>query len=172
MSARLRPAAPLLFALLAACGGDKPDTTMTTQDGKVSVSTSGDGDSKVTVTATDGDKTAKMVSGGGAKWPESAPAFAAAYPGGTLITVMAGNADGKASGMATFETTDAPDKVIAFYKDKAAAAGLTKVTSMAGNGMTMFGASDESGDRVLSVQASPGGGKTTGSGTFAEPAKG
>ncbi|MGL6043509.1 MAG: hypothetical protein ACRC1J_06250 [Sandaracinobacteroides sp.] len=163
-----------LSAVLTACGSDKPGTASadgtSTSAGGSSVTVDQEaGDDRVTITSKDGDNIASMVAGSGAQWPASAPAYAPPYPGGAMVSAMSGSADGKSGGMASFETTDTPDKVIAYYKAKAAAAGLEKVTTMAGDGMTMFAATDATGDTGVSVQASVSEGKTMGSVSFNSP---
>lgn len=68
--------------------------------------------------------------------------------------------------MVTFTTGDSPEKVIEFYKARAAAAGLTDVSNMDINGAKMFGAKDEKTGRSLSIQASIADGKTSAAITY------
>ncbi|MBY0400515.1 hypothetical protein K2X89_09490 [Myxococcota bacterium] len=164
------PAAVLLtlsVLLLVGCDGDSGETT-TIGDTEITVDEGG-GASSITITGNDGEQLANMTTGSGVEWPDSAPAYAPAYPGGSLVSTMAGDTDGKAGAIATFQTSDTPEKVIDFYRERAAAAGLDKVTNMAVPDMTIFAATDASGDTGLSVQVSASDGITTASVTYSEP---
>lgn len=164
---------PLLLAalVLTACGSKEPETTITAADGsKVTVTGDNDGDKgggsfKMETTGPDG-QTVSSIAGEGATWPSTAPDYAAAYPGARITSVVEGNSDGKAGGMATFETNDSPAEVIAFYKSRAATAKLGRVTNISADAMTMFNAGDDASDRSVMVQATLNEGKTMGSVTF------
>ena len=165
----MRHTALLAIALLAGCGDSNKTTTLKTDDATVTIDRSTGGDGDITITSKDGANVAAMVAGAGAKWPESAPDFAAAYPGAKVTNVLSGTADGKAGGMTNFESADPPERIIAFYKARAAAAGLGKVSSMQAQGTEIFGATDAAGNRQLSVNATVSGGKTTGSVSYSVP---
>lgn len=63
--------------------------------------------------------------------PDARPAFAAIYPGG-VVEGDPLNVDGAAGrgGLVTFTTSADPAQVVAFYRERAEAAGLQSVTSM------------------------------------------
>jgi hypothetical protein len=159
----------LLPLLLAGCGTPKETTVVETADGKVTVEKSDDGDESVRIEATGADgKTVTMTAGPSATWPGDAPAYAAQLPGATVIHTMGGNDGADIGRMVMFETTkQTPAEVLAFYKDRAKAAGLGNVTEIASAGNYMFGAEDKASGRTLSVQVAAADGKTSGSVTFA-----
>jgi len=157
--------------LLTACGGSDESVTLKDDNGKeVTVSTDGSGAGKTVIEGVDdsGKKVSAVIGGEGATWPAGAPAYAPAYPGATITSVMTTNAgSGEGGSMATFETADPPAKVIAFYKDLAAKAGLKESMTMNTGNASIFGAGTPGkGKGGLSVQASSEGGKTSGAVTF------
>lgn len=93
-----------------------------------------------------------------------APAFAALYPGSTP-TAAPTVADGPSGpgGMAAFTTPDGADKVVAFYKTRAEASGLSSVSAMDQGEARAYAAADaDGGSASLQVVAQPDGeGKTT-----------
>lgn len=150
-----------LLVLLAGCGERKVERTLTTPDGStVKVAQTADGDN-ATFTATTADGTSTFSAGADGKWPAQMAAYAPAYPGAKVTTSMAGTSEDGTGGMVTFETSDSPQKVVDFYKPRAAAAGLGNVSNMDMNGTKIFGAGDEATGRTLSIQASVADGKTT-----------
>jgi hypothetical protein len=86
-----------------------------------------------------------------------APAFAVVYPGGTAQgpATVARGPDGP-GGILSFTTDAAPDAVIAFYRQRAEAAGLASVMAMNTGDARAYGAaaSDGSG-KLLRVVATP-----------------
>ena len=54
-------------------------------------------------------------------------------------------------GTFALETSDAPDKVIAFYKDRAKSAGLSEKLSMSGDGGGTYVASADGDKKALQV---------------------
>ncbi len=77
---------------------------------------------------------------------------------------MSSNAGQKGSAsVVTFESGDAPDKVIAYYKTLAAKAGLKEGMSMTSGDTSMFTASGGAKGGGFAVQASASDGKTVGS---------
>lgn len=94
------------------------------------------------------------------------------YPGAKITNVLPSTADGKAGGMTRFQSADPPGQIIAFYKARAAAAGLGKVSSMQTQGTEMFGATNAAGDRQLSVNVTVGDGRTTGPVSYSVPGQG
>ena len=95
------------------------------------------------------------------QWPTTMPAFAPAYPGGTVESAMSGSTSEGSATIVGIRTPDSPDKVIDFYKERAKADGLDKVFNMEAGGSRMFSASDATG-RSLTVQVSTEGGQTRG----------
>lgn len=87
--------------------------------------------------------------------PANLPAFALVYPGATVTASVTGNAD-EAKGMVSFTTTDSADAVIAFYRDKAVAAGLAEQAemNMSGTRILAMGASGSS-EAAVQVTVSP-----------------
>lgn len=149
--------------VLAACGEKKSDQTNATADGSTIKVEQGNGGGGAKITSTSNDGTATMMTGGGGQWPAGLADYAPAYPGGEVGASFAGSSKDGAGGMVSFTTSDSPDQVVAFYKARAAAAGLSDVSTMDINGAKMFGAKDEKTGRVLSIQASIADGKTTAS---------
>lgn len=89
---------------------------------------------------------------------DGAPAFAALYPGARVEGQPLAGAGGAAGpgGLVTFTTAASPDDVVAFYRERAEAAGLRSVTGMNQGEARAYGAA---GDRVdgpsLQVVAAP-----------------
>ncbi len=165
------PAIALLLAplLLAGCGGSEEKTVIDTGDGKTTVTSAGSGDEQVRIEAKGDDgKTVTMTAGPSTAWPGDAPAYAAGFPGATVVHSMGGNDGTTTSRMVMFETTtQTPEAIVALYKEKAKAAGLGNVTEMSSGGNFMFGAEDKASGRSLSVQVAAADGKTSGSVSYA-----
>ena len=151
---------------LAACGEKKTERTFTTADGSTMKVEQQDGTDSAKITATSANRTATLTTGGVGRWPAGLTDYAPAYPGGEVGASFSGSSNDGAGGMVTFTTSDSPDKVVEFYKARAAAAGLSDVSTMDINGAKMFGAKDEKTGRSLSIQASVADGKTTAAVTF------
>lgn len=151
---------------LAACGEKKTQQTITNADGSTIKVEQQEGEGSAKITSTSAEGTATMMTGGGGEWPAGLADYAPAYPGGEVGASFAGSSKDGAGGMVTFTTSDSPDKVVTFYKARAAAAGLSDVSTMDINGAKMFGAKDEKTGRVLSIQASIADGKTTAAVTY------
>lgn len=163
----MKPITALAVLLaLAACGAKKTEKTITTADGSTIKVEQKDGEAAAKITATSANGTATMTTGGAGQWPAGLADYAPAYPGGEVGASFSGSSNDGAGGMVTFTTSDSPDKVVEFYKARAAAAGLSDVSSMDINGAKMFGAKDEKTGRSLSIQASVADGKTTAAVTF------
>ena len=164
---------PLLA--LAACGKDTDTHTIKGENGAtVTIETQKGADAPARIEATNekGEKTVATFGGEGAAWPANAPAYGAAYPGGKVTAVMASDSGSNRGSVVTFETADAPDKVIAHYKALAQKAGLGETGSMAAGALQMFTATDKASGREMMVQASTGDGATQGSITFSTKAGG
>lgn len=109
MSRTLRFAAPILIALLAACGEAPVDVNMA--DGSADVRTA------------DGTAISNDVTGKGLAPPDNLPAFAPIYPGGTVQQVMV-NDRSPGNGVVSFRAKASMDEVARFYLAKGTAAGL------------------------------------------------
>ncbi|MGH7021010.1 MAG: hypothetical protein ACREEY_14075 [Brevundimonas sp.] len=94
---------------------------------------------------------------------DGAPIFAALYPGAQAdapATVASGPTG--PGGLITFTTDAAPDAVIAFYRERAEAAGLAPVMAMNQGEARAYGAAARKTDgATLQVVASPGEGGVT-----------
>lgn len=127
----MRAALPCLAALaLAACG---PQATAVQQPREAGVTAS-------PATAAE-------------PWPADAPAFAAAYPGARVTTVTDTLANGSSGYMVTFDTTDSPTAVVAFYQSRAATAGLPRIAALSTEQSSLFSAGDPATGRALTIQA-------------------
>lgn len=99
-----------------------------------------------------GDGKAVITSGAGAAAATSLPTFAPVYPGGAIQSSAAGIGDADTDGgMVVFTTSDSPDRVLAFYRDKAKASGLTSQLDADMGAARQFAANDEATGRVLQV---------------------
>lgn len=160
------------FLALAACGGNDASEaskgegkevasgSVDTADGEAQYSVRQDGEnSTVTVTGPDG-QTGKFMSGEAAA--NFLPDFAPLYPGAKVVGGAGGDSSTGKGGMINFETGDAPEKVIAWYKAAAEKAGLKVAGEMTTPEMRMVAAQDEASGRSLQVHASAkeGGGST------------
>lgn len=155
---------------LTACGGKKTEQTISTPDGKLKIEQNSDGHSgKIIATTANG--TAIFSAGGANAWPAQTAPYAPAYPGATVTASFSGNSGEGDGGMVTFTTPDSPEKVIDFYKARAEAEGLGKVSNLDFNGTKMFGAGDDASGRTLSVQTSTEQGKTTAAITYSTKRK-
>lgn len=88
----------------------------------------------------------------------AAPAFAVLYPGARVDGAPL-TADGAAGpgGLVTFTTDATPDQVVAFYRERAEAAGLKSVTGMNQGEARAYGAAGDVADGPsLQVVAAPG----------------
>jgi hypothetical protein len=157
---------------LTACGGNDASEaskgegkevasgTVDTDEGETAYSVRQDGENAtVTVTGPDG-QTGKFMSGAGAA--DFLPDFAPLYPGAKVVGGAGGDSNTGKGGMVNFETGDAPEKVVAWYKAEAEKAGLKIAGEMTTPEMRMVAAQDEAGGRSLQVHVSAkeGGGTT------------
>ncbi|HWQ86343.1 hypothetical protein [Brevundimonas sp.] len=86
-----------------------------------------------------------------------APSFAVVYPGGAVSgpATIAQGPDGP-GGILSFTTDATPDTVVAFYRQRAEAAGLASVMAMNQGEARAYGAAAEDGSsRLLRVVATP-----------------
>lgn len=89
------------------------------------------------------------------------PAFAETYPGAEIEQATLGEADGSDGGLMVFTTEATPEQVVAFYKGKAEAAGLSPTMAMAQGDTHAYGAARPQTGATLSVVASPDGERTS-----------
>lgn len=89
---------------------------------------------------------------------EGAPAFAALYPGAQAdAPATAASGPAGPGGLVTFTTEAAPEAVVAFYRQRAEAAGLSPVMAMNQGEARAYGAAARRTDGpTLQVVASPG----------------
>ena len=141
-------------ALVAGCD-QHPDKTIKIKgkDGSVTISGSNE---HMTVKSDDGKTTVEVNSNslGNQKLPDFAPV----YPGGQIKVSVASQTEG--GGVFAFETSDAPENVIAFYKDKAASAGLAEKLNMNANGALTYMAGADDDKKQLQVVATKTGAST------------
>ncbi len=144
-----------IAGVLAGCDQNKQQNVVVSQNG-TTASVSGNGQ-HITVTDAKSKETVNFSSNGlnGA----SLPAFVPVYPGGKVTTSVVGTGTSN-GGTIVVETSDSPDAVIAFYKQKSAASGFTQTANMNMNGMLMFTATSNSEKKSLQVMASTQNGKT------------
>lgn len=108
-------------ALLAACGSETSGT-FTAEDGTTGeYSMESDGDS-MTATITTEEGTAVARSGAGTK--ADLPVGFTLYPGATVISNTKVSSDGQSGSMTMIESADSPEKIAAFYRKQAEAAGF------------------------------------------------
>jgi hypothetical protein len=128
--------------LLAACGGKNEADGVST-----------------TVTDDSGNSATLRMGGGedGISPPANLPAFAAIYPGATIQSAISGN-EGEAKGMVTMMTGASMADVLAFYRDKGSAAGLSvKAEAAMGSGRMLAMGRKDGGDTALNVTITPAG---------------
>lgn len=136
--------AAALAAPLTACGPQQPakDTPA------VAVSSSPNGQ-----VVTQGGEV--NVAEGAAITAGGRPAFAPDYPGGSVMTAITANETNKVGGVYGFTTSDSADKVFAFYRSRAEAAGLQAQTNVETAGARIYGAQGPAGD--VNITAAPQG---------------
>lgn len=107
--------------LLSACGSEKSGE-ITTADGETAqytVENDGEG-TTATVTTDEGTVVARSGAGTKADLPEGFTL----YPGANVISTTNVSSDGQSGNMTMFESADSPEKVAAFYRKQAEAAGF------------------------------------------------
>jgi hypothetical protein len=144
-----------IAAALTGCDQNKQQNMVVSQNG-TTASVSGNGE-HITVTDAKSKETVNYSSNGlnGA----NLPAFVPVYPGGKVTTSVVGSGSSN-GGTIVIETSDSPDAVIAFYKQKSAASGFTQTANMNMNGMQMFTATSDAEKKSLQVMTSAQNGKT------------
>lgn len=89
------------------------------------------------------------------------PAFAETYPGAEIEQATLSEADGTFGGLMVFTTGAPAEEIIAFYRDRAEAAGLSPTMAMAQGDTQAYGAAHPQSGATLSVVASPDGARTS-----------
>jgi hypothetical protein len=146
-----------MLAVLMLCGCDqKPDKTnhVTISGPNGSMNISGNGE-HIAIKSNDGKTQFEMNSNGMTGDP-GLPSFAPLYPGAKVLSTVRGTDAHSTGGLVSFDTRESPTDVVAFYKQKAAAEGLTDKMDMNQQGTLMFMAGDDK--RSLQVTSAPGDG--------------
>lgn len=134
---------------LAACGSERTGTFQT-EDGEVQYSMGGSGDQGTFSLKTDeGEFTMQTGSGN-----VDLPAGFTRYPGSTVVSNITMNSPEGSNSTVTMNAGDAVDKVVAFYRRQAEAAGVKISMEMKSNDVVMVGGESENG-LVFSINASP-----------------
>lgn len=131
---------------LVACG--KNDSKNSDGSGSVSVSGSGD---HLSMTGSNGEKV-EIGTGASAKLP----AYMPMYPGGTVTSSFSGSGKDGSGGVVVFHVNAAPAQIIAFYKQKAAAAGMADTMNAEMGATSTYVASNDKTKQSLSVSATKG----------------
>jgi hypothetical protein len=152
MSSRLAAAAALALTALVVVSGCRPKT-----ESAPPPETADAAPAATTAAQPTPEPTSAAVAPAARPAVAGAPAYAAIYPGGELdgAPTAASGAAGD-GGLVTYVTEARPDDVIAFYKERAEAAGLASTAGMNQGEARAYGAS-EPGDAGASLQvvASP-----------------
>jgi dihydrodipicolinate reductase len=147
------PAVLVLSVALALCACGKGDKG---KEGSASVNAA--------------DRSATVNLGGGSSprlstdAPADLPAYAAVYPGAKVQSSVSGMG-GETNGMMTFTTPASADEVMKFYKDRAAAGGLTTTAESRQHQARSFNASKPGARDTVSVTTAP---DPAGGGTFVQ----
>lgn len=118
------------------------------------------GDAAVEAAATDAAIPAATTAAAAPALPAApgAPAFAVIYPGAAVEgpATMAQGPTGP-GGILSFTTDASPETVVAFYRERAEATGLTTIASMNQSGASAYSAGDGADGRgqLLDVRATP-----------------
>jgi len=134
---------------LAACGKSDTKTYTDEKGNRVTVTNNGGGnDGHMTITGSNGEKV-EIGTGASAKMPSDLPL----YPGASITASFSGQGKDGAGGMVAFHTKAAPADVIAFYKQRAEAAGMAQTAMMDMGGTQTYVAASEKQNRSVSVSA-------------------
>lgn len=147
---------PLLVALaLTGCSGEREIASGTVDDGEggtanYSVS---EGDEGVNATVKTEDGEMSFRSGDGGKI--ALPLGIKLYPGAQVQSSASSNVDGKTGAMVVLSSSDSQDKVIDYYRQQLAAAGVKIEAEVTTGEMKMIGG--KSGDGTgFNINAIPG----------------
>lgn len=146
----MRLALPLAisFALaLTACGSENSGSFETSDGGEGEYTVDSDGEG-MNATVTTADGTATMRSGENVK--AELPNGFTVYPGSRVISATNVDSPESKGSLVMMETSDSPDKVAAFYRKQAEAAGIEIEMEMTVNGGKMLGGKGPD-ERVFSL---------------------
>lgn len=118
----------------------------------------------VTVKTADGSV---VVSGDAVKLPDDFPKDVPVYPGAKIASAVSAAQSGASGHMATFQTSDSPEKVTSFYKTKFSTWQVKMEMSSGGGKVLLLQSPDDK--RSVTVVANPANGLTTVSLTVQEP---
>jgi len=170
-------AAAAACLLLAACDQNSKsnDVTVKGENGSLTISANGQhfamkaGDDKngsftmsadngghFTMKASDGKQTVDIHASGKVA-NVNLPDFVTAYPGGKVQSTTINAGANGTTGTFSFETSDSPDAVIAWYKRKSANEGLSQALDMNTGPTTVFTANANGGKKTLQVIAAASG---------------
>lgn len=162
--------------LLAGCdqGSKSNDASIKGQNGSVTISANGQNftmkandekNSSFTMSANGGHFTMKAQDNGqtvdinasGHGNNVNMPDFVSAYPGAKVKSTTVNAGAGGAAGSFTFETTDSPATVIAYYKRKSSDEGFTRALDMNMGPTTVYSATSDGGKKTFQVIAANSG---------------
>jgi len=167
---------PAACLLLAGCDQNSRsnDVTVKGQNGSVTISANGQhftmnaNDDKngsftmsangnhFTMKASDGKQTVDInASGTGTNL--HLPGFVTTYPGAKMQSTTIGSSTRGITGTFSFETSDSPAAVIAYYKQKSGNEGLAQALNMNAGPTSVFTANADGGKKVLQVIAAASG---------------
>jgi hypothetical protein len=109
------------------------------------------------------DGTARFGAG-----PVDLPSWLPKYPGSNPQGAASSDTKDGSSAVFSFKTDDAPDKVLAFYKDALNSAGLKESANLNTGEMNMIAASDESQKRQVNITVTKDGGANAVNVTFTD----
>jgi len=139
---------------LAGCGKHDTKTYTDSNGNSVAVSNSGD---HMTMTGSNGEK---VEIGGNQDVSGKLPAYLPMYPGGEVKSSVFGNAKDGNSGMVMFHTKAAAADIIAFYKGKAMAAGMSDAMDMNSGGTILYAGNNDKTNQTVQVAATGSSGGT------------
>lgn len=160
---------------LAACDQNSKsnDVTVKGQNGSVTVSANGQNftmkanddkngsftmsanGGRFTMKASDGKQNVEINASGGGDL--HLPDYVSVYPGAKVKSTTIDSRANSTGGAFSFETTDSPARVIAWYKQKSAGAGLAQALDMNGGATSVFSATAGAGRKALQVIAASSG---------------
>jgi hypothetical protein len=153
---------------LGACNPSPPSYTVTDpktgEKAEISIDTGG-ATNTITVNSEEGKASITISSDG--KAPANMPSYIPAYPGAEYQGSFASNVSSDQAkksdmkgGMVSFTTNDAPDKVLAYYKEAFTRGGLKEQASGNMGGMQMLsftkGDTEQEGAQVMASAAGDG----------------
>ncbi len=157
---------PLILTLaLGGCGGADDTTIIRKQDGRT-VTIISNGDRSVSTVI---DSDARPAASTDAKWPADAPAYAAAFPGARVTTVVETMANGTKGRIVTFDTVAAPADLVQFYQARSEKSGLARIAALANAQSSLFSAGDPRDGRAITIQAAAKDDHTAAALTYALP---